>query len=335
MEKLMPILEEIARGAPLSRAMAEDAFEILLNGEASAAQIGAFLVGLRVRGETIDELRAGATIMRRFATPVMAPANAIDTCGTGGDKSGTYNISTACAFVVAACGVPVAKHGNRALSSKSGSSQILEELGVNIAAEKVEASLAQAGIGFMFAPAHHAAMRHVGSVRQELGTGTIFNLLGPLSNPAGAKRQLLGVFDKKWLAPFAHVLHQLGSEYAWIVHGADGLDELTTTDISYVAQLKHGEISSFEIAPEDFGISRAAPEDLQGGTPAQNAAALKALLQGENNAYRDIVLLNSAAALLVAEKADSIDEGLALAAQAIDTGGAQNVLDAMVKATNA
>jgi len=264
---------------------------------------------------------------------VEAPEDAIDTCGTGGDGSGSYNISTAVAFVIAACGVPVAKHGNRALSSKSGSSQVLETLGVNLnlTPAAISQCLREVGMGFMFAPAHHAAMRHVGPVRQALGVRTIFNLLGPLSNPARAKRQLLGVFDRRWLVPLAETLNKLGSTRAWIVHGEDGLDELTTTGTSYVATLDNGKIDSFEICPEDVGLHRATPHDLIGGTPEENAQALRDVLSGAMGAYRDIVLLNSAAALVVADIATSLQDGVARASVAIDNGSALNVLTALAE----
>ncbi len=315
--------------------MARDAFALILDGQADAGQIGAFLMALHMRGETVEELAAGAEVMRAHALAVEAPDDAIDTCGTGGDGSGSYNISTAVAFVVAACGVPVAKHGNRALSSKSGSSQVLETLGVNLnlSPAGISQCLREVGMGFMFAPAHHAAMRHVGPVRQALGIRTIFNLLGPLSNPARAKRQLLGVFDRRWLVPLAETLNKLGSTRAWVVHGEDGLDELTTTGTSYVATLANGDINSFEICPEDVGLQRASPSDLIGGTPEENAQALRDVLAGKSGAYRDIVLLNSAAALVVADKISTLADGIALAGAAIDNGGPSNVLAALIAAS--
>ncbi len=333
MDALKPILLKLSRGETLPSEDTRMVFEILLNGEATNAQIGAFLMALQQRGETIEDIAAGAAVMRQFATAVNAPDGAIDTCGTGGDKSGTYNISTAVGLVVAACGVPVAKHGNRALSSKSGAAQVLEALGVRLTDNPATISrcIHEAGIGFMFAPHHHTAMRHVGPVRQELAHPTIFNLLGPLSNPAGAKRQLLGVFDRKWCRPFAQVLRTLGSETAWIVHGEDGLDELTTTGESHVAALTHGEIEEFTITPEEAGLSRAAPDELKGGSPEENAAAMRDILAGAKNAYRDIVLLNSAAALIIAEKAASLSDGVERAAAALDSGQAQKTLDNLVR----
>lgn len=333
MEDLKPILSQIATGEPLSYDTAKSAFSIILAGGANEGQIGAFLMGLRLRGETVDEIVAGAEVLRAHAVKVSAPGNAIDTCGTGGDNSGSFNISTAVAFVIAACGVPVAKHGNRALSSKSGSSQVLEALGVslNLSPEAISQCLNEVGIGFMFAPSHHSAMRFVGPVRQAIGTRTIFNLLGPLSNPAGATKQLLGVFDRQWLIPMAETLSRLGSQSAWVVHGNDGLDELTTTGPSYVAALAHGEVQSFEIVPEDYGLQRARVSDLQGGTPEENAKAMQLVLAGTAGPYRDIVLLNSAAALVIAEEAENLDEGISRAQTAIDSGAAREVLAALVE----
>ena len=289
-------------------------------------------MGLRVRGETVDELTAGAKIMRRNALSVSAPDGAIDTCGTGGDGAGTYNISTATAFVVASGGVPVAKHGNKALSSKSGSAEVLEKLGVrlDLTPEQISASIKTVGMGFMFAPAHHSAMKHVGPVRAELAQRTIFNLLGPLSNPAGAKHQLLGVFDRAWLVPLAKTLHKLGSLSAWVVHGSDGLDELTTTGPSYVACLSNGEVSEFEVTPEDVGLARAAPKALVGGTPDENAEALQDMLTGTPSAYRDIVALNAGAAFVAAGRTASLQDGVDLAATLIDSGQAREKLDALV-----
>jgi anthranilate phosphoribosyltransferase len=285
-------------------------------------------MALRVRGETVDELTGGALALRARMVKVQAPADAIDTCGTGGDASGTYNISTAAALVVAACGVPVAKHGNRALSSKAGSADVLTALGVDTdaALEHVERAIAEAGIGFMMAPRHHGAMRHVAGARVELGTRTIFNLLGPLANPASARRQLMGVFAKDWVEPLAHVLSQLGSERAWVVHGSDGLDEITTTGPSHVAELHHGKVRCFEVTPEQAGLPRAAVADLKGADAETNAKAVRAVLAGAPGAFRDIVLLNAAAALIVAERASDLRGGVAIAAQAIDSGAAEAVL---------
>lgn len=337
MPEFKDFIEIAAGGKSLSESESAQAFELIMSGATTPAQIGAFLMALRVRGETVDEITGAVRTMRAMALKVDAPADAIDTCGTGGDASGTYNISTAACFVVAACGVPVAKSGNRALSSKSGTSQALEALGVkiDIPPAAITRCIAESGVGFMMAPLHHAAMKHVGPVRVELGIRTIFNLLGPLSNPAGTKRQLIGVFAEKWVEPLAHVLKDLGSERVWVVHGSDGLDELTTTGPSQVAELKNGTVHTFEITPEDAGLKRASPEDLRGGGPEENAAALKALLQGQKNAYRDIVILNSAAALIVAGKAKDISNGAEMAAAAIDSGAALTRLDQLIAASNA
>ena len=326
----------VADGASLSRQQAEEAFEIIMSGDATPSQMGAFLMALRVRGETVDEITGAATIMRAKALSVDAPEGAIDTCGTGGDASGTYNISTGAALLVAAAGVPVAKHGNRALSSKSGSADVLAALGVNIEADigRVEEALREANIGFMMAPRHHSAMRHVGPTRVELGTRTIFNLLGPLSNPAGTKRQLIGVFDRRWTAPMAEVLGRLGSQRAWVVHGSDGLDEITTTGATFVAEFKDGTVSSFEVTPEDAGLPRAEPADLKGGDAETNARAITEMLQGAPGAYRDIVLFNAGAALLIADKAGDLKEGAGLAAEAIASGKARETLARLVAITN-
>ncbi|MFN4281943.1 MAG: anthranilate phosphoribosyltransferase [Alphaproteobacteria bacterium] len=326
------LLALVANGDKLSQAQAEEAFEIIMSGNATPSQIGAMLMGLRLRGETVDEITGAARVMRAKAVPIQAPPGAIDTCGTGGDASGTYNISTGAALVVAACGVPVAKHGNRAASSKSGSADVLAALGVNLDADMalVAESLRVNNIGFMMAPRHHAAMRHVGPTRVELGTRTIFNLLGPLANPAAAKRQLLGVFSRQWIAPVAEVLGQLGSERAWVVHGSDGLDELTTTGASYVAELKDGKVATFEVVPEDAGLPRVTADALKGGDPAFNAKAIHAMLDGAAGPYRDIVLLNAAAALVVAGKAADLKAGVKLAAEAIASGKAKATLAALV-----
>jgi anthranilate phosphoribosyltransferase len=332
MDALKPTLAILQSGRPLTASEASTAFEVILSGEASPAQIGSFVTALRVRGETIDEIAAGVSVMRANAMKVKTPTHVLDTCGTGGDGSGSYNISTAVAIVAAACGAYVAKHGTLAQSSKSGSSDVLQALGVelNLTATALEQCINEVGIGFLFAPNHHAAMRHVAPIRKELGFRTIFNLLGPLSNPAGANRQLLGVFDKQWVEPLAHVLKKLGSERAWVVHGSDGMDELTTTGPSTVASLRKGEINVFEVTPEDAGLARAKPEDLVGGAPDENAAAMTALLEGEMGAYRDIVLLNTAAALVVCHKAETLKEGVEMAALAIDDGGARAVLANLV-----
>ena len=330
------LLAKVADGTPLDEAEAERAFDIIMSGDATPAQIGAFLMALRIRGETVPEITGAVRTMRAKALAIEAPAGAIDVVGTGGDGSGTFNISTAASIVVAACGVPVAKHGNRALSSKSGSADVLKALGVNLDADMalVERAIREAGIGFMMAPRHHSAMRHVGGPRVEMGTRTIFNLLGPLSNPAGVKRQFTGAFARQWIEPMARVLGNLGSEKAWVVHGHDGLDELTTTGPSFVAELSDGEVRCFEVEPADAGFATAAPEDLKGGTPEDNAAAMRALLDGAPGPFRDIVLYNAAAALVVADKAQNLDDGAGLAAAAIDRGQARATLAALVAITN-
>ena len=336
MTDLKALIGKVATGASLAREEARTAFDVMMSGAATPAQIGGFLMALRVRGETVDEITGAVEVMREKMLRVAAPAEAIDIVGTGGDGSGSYNVSTASAFVTAACGVPVAKHGNRALSSKSGAADVLTALGVKIeiGPEKIAECIQEAGVGFMFAPAHHAAMKHVGPARVELGTRTAFNLLGPLSNPAGVKRQMTGVFARAWVEPIARVLANLGTTAAWVVHGADGLDEITVTGETHVAELKDGRISTFVIDPESVGLTRHRPEALKGGDAEVNAAALRAVLDGEPSAYRDIVLMNAGAALVVAGKAATLAEGVALAAAAIDTGGARARLTALVDVSN-
>jgi anthranilate phosphoribosyltransferase len=336
MDAFKPIIAKVATGASLSQAEAASAFNDMLSGEVTPAQMGAFLMALRVRGETVEEITGAVSAMRAKMLRVSAPADAIDIVGTGGDGHGSYNVSTLASLIVAACGVAVAKHGNRAASSKSGSSDVLTALGVRIGlpAEQVAACIRDAGIGFMMAQTHHAAMRHVGAVRSELGARTIFNLLGPLSNPAGVKRQLLGVFSAAWLEPLAQVLRNLGSERVWLVHGADGLDEVTTTGATKVTALEDGQIRSFEITPEDAGLPRAHLADLKGGDADFNAAALRAVLDGAKNAYRDIAIINAAAALIVAGKAKNLKEGAGLAQNALDSGAARDALAALIAASN-
>ena len=336
MADIKPLIAKLATGSTLTEDEAHEAFDIMMSGDATPSQTGAFLMGLRVRGETVDEITGAAKAMRLRALVVNAPPDTVDTCGTGGDASGSYNVSTGAALVVAACGVPVAKHGNRALSSKSGSADILTALGVNIEADipLVERAITEVGIGFLMAPRHHGAMRHVAGTRVELGTHTIFNILGPLSNPAGTERQVIGVFDAKWLRPVAEVLGKLGSSRVWVVHGDDGMDELTTTASSQVAELRDGNVSTFSVTPEDAGLTRAAAAALKGGDPKENAAALRAVLDGEVSAYRDIVLLNAAAALVVAERAANLAEGVAQATAAVDGGKAREVLAKLVDITN-
>ncbi len=335
-DALKPLLASVAAGNSLSAEEAETAFDIIMSGQATEAQIGAFLMALRVRGETVDEITGAVRTMRAKALAAQAPADAIDVVGTGGDGSGTYNISTAAAIVVAGCGVPVAKHGNRALSSKSGAADVLGALGVNIDADMalVERAITEAGIGFLMAPRHHSAMKYVGPARVQMGVRTIFNILGPLSNPAGVKRQFTGVFSKAWIGPMAEVLKNLGCEAAWVVHGADGLDELTTTGPSHVTQLKDGAITTFDVSPEDAGLPIAKSEDLKGGDAEHNAEALKAVMDGVLGPYRDIVVYNAAGALIVAGKADDLESGAVLAAAAIDDGKAKEALEKWIAITN-
>ena len=332
---LKPLLAEVAAGRALSESEAEAAFEIIMSGNATPSQMGAFLMALRVRGESVDEITGAARIMRAKALTIDAPPGTIDTVGTGGDGSGTFNISTATALVVAGSGVPVAKHGNRAFSSKSGAADVLSALGVNIDAEMtiVRRCLWEIGMCFLMAPRHHSAMRHVGPTRVELGTRTIFNLLGPMSNPAGAPRQLVGVFAPQWVVPMAEVLGRLGAERAWVVHGS-GIDELTTAGVTNVAEFKDGKVTNFEVTPEEVGLSRVPLDALQGGEPAHNAALMRDLLGGAQGALRDVVLLNSAAALVVADRAEDLRTGIATAARAIDSGAARLVLDRLAAMTN-
>ncbi|MBG6209923.1 anthranilate phosphoribosyltransferase [Labrenzia sp. EL_126] len=330
------LIAKVADGQTLTPDEARQAFEVILSGSATPSQLGGFLMALRVRGESIAEVTGAVATMRSKMLTVKAPADAIDIVGTGGDSSGSYNISTCTAIVVAGCGVPVAKHGNRSLSSKSGAAEALSELGVNIDIDpqKISHCIDKAGIGFMFAPLHHAAMKHVGPTRMELGTRTIFNLLGPLSNPAGVKRQMVGVFARKWVDPVAQSLKELGSETAWIVHGSDGMDEITTTGPTFVSELKDGKVRSFEISPADAGLPLAKAEELKGGMPEENARALRDVLSGTKNAYRDIVLFNSAASLLVAGKVGSLSDGVEMAASSIDNGSAADTLEKLVAASN-
>jgi len=330
------LIDKVANGKPLSVQEAESAFEVMMSGQATPSQIGGFLMALRVRGETVDEITGAVRIMRAKMTRVNAPGDAMDIVGTGGDGSGSYNISTCSAIVAGAAGLKIAKHGNRSLSSKSGAADTLAALGVNIEAdpETISACIDDAGVGFMFAPAHHAAMRHVGPSRVELGTRTIFNLLGPLSNPAGVSQQIVGVFSKDWVEPLAHVLKQLGSDRVWVTHGEGGLDEITPTGTTWVSELKDGEVTSFEIQPEDAGITKCNINDLKGGDPEENAAALKQVLAGAKNAYRDASVMTAGAALLVAGKADDLRTGTQMAAASIDDGRAKTVLSKLVEVSN-
>ncbi len=336
-DEFKALIAKVATGASLSRAEAAHAFERMMSGEATPSQMGGLLMALRVRGETVDEITGAVSAMRAKMLKVEAPADAIDVVGTGGDASGSYNISTCAAFVVAGAGVPVAKHGNRALSSRSGAADVLSALGVKIDLnpDQVATCIRAAGIGFMFAPAHHPAMKNVGPTRVELGTRTIFNLLGPLSNPAGVRRQLVGVFSRHWIEPLAQVLKNLGSESIWVVHGSDGLDEITTAGPTYVAALEKGSVRTFEIAPDQLGLKRVKPDMLKGGDAEANAVALKSVLEGKDGAYREVALMNAAAALVVAGAASDLKDGLARAITSIDSGEAEGRLDRLIAVSNA
>lgn len=329
---IQPLLNQLAEKRDLSLDQATRAFQVMMNGGATPAQIGAFLMGLRQKGETAEEIAGGVTVLRVKAAKFNAPAGTIDTCGTGGDGRGTLNISTATAIVLAGAGVPVAKHGNRAVSSRSGSADVFEKLGVKIDAETpiMERALREANLCFLMAPRYHTAMRHVAPVRQELAMRTIFNVLGPLSNPAKPKRQLLGVFAPEWVENLAQALTSLEMERAWVVHGRDGLDELSISGPSLVAELKGGAIRHFEVTPEDAGLAPASLEALKGGDVEYNATKLHALLAGEKGAYRDAVLLNAAAGLVIADKAADLKEGAAMAAHSIDDGAAFKALKLLV-----
>jgi anthranilate phosphoribosyltransferase len=323
------LLAKVGNGETLSIGEAERAFDIMTSGDATPAQMGAFLMGLKVRGETAQELAGGARALRAKMQSVKAPAGTIDIVGTGGDHHGTYNVSSCSAFVVAGAGVPVAKHGNRAFTSKSGAADVLSALGIGLELpiEKLELALVEARICFLMAPRHHGAMRNVAGPRVELAPSrTIFNLLGPMSNPALVKRQLVGVFDRRWLKPVAEALGQLGLERALVVHGQDGMDELTTTTKSWAASLEDGKVREIEIAPEDVGVKRASLAELKGADAAHNAEAIRGVLRGDKNAFRDIVVLNSAAALMVAGKATGLGDGAAIAIQSIDSGKAAAAL---------
>ncbi|WP_341212290.1 anthranilate phosphoribosyltransferase [uncultured Limimaricola sp.] len=334
-DRLKPLIAAALTG-PLTREQAEAAFGILFDGDATPAQMAAFLVTLRMRGETVSEITAAASVMRARCLKVAAPEGAIDIVGTGGDGKNTLNISTATAFVVAGAGVPVAKHGNRNLSSKSGTADALGQMGVEVmvGAEVVERALREAGIGFMMAPMHHPAMKHVGPIRAEIGIRTLFNILGPLTNPAGVKRQLTGAYDPALIVPMAETLGQLGSERAWLVHGGDGTDELSICGPSQVAALQDGRVESFEISPSDAGLPEHPFEAILGGTPQENGRALAALLDGAPGAYRDAVLLNAAAGLLVAGRVEDLRAGAQMAATSIDSGAARRAIDRLAAITS-
>lgn len=323
----------VSRGETLTIDDAATAFDIMMAGDATPSQMGAFLMALKVRGETVEEITAAVQVMRNRALKITAPANAIDIVGTGGDMTHTYNISTATALVVAGAGVPVAKHGNRAASSKSGTADALSCLGVDLEApiENVEKAIREASIGFLMAQRHHGAMRNVGPTRVELGVPTIFNMLGPLSNPALVTRYMIGTYRKDSVDMMAQTLANLGAEHAWVVHGADGLDELSTTGTSIVTEYKHGSMNRFEVSPADAGLPQATLADLRGGTPEENAQSIRELLDGKPGAYRDVVLLNAAAALIVSDKADNLKDGVAIAAETIDSGKGRKALEKLVE----
>src|SRR5689334_7245469 len=336
MDGFKSIIAKVATGASLTRDEAASAFDSMMSGEATPSQMGGLLMALRVHGETVDEITGAVSAMRSKMLPVTAPANAVDIVGTGGDGSGSVNVSTCAAFIVPGAGVPVAKHGNRALSSRSGAADVLASLGVQIDLKPGEVGrcVREAGIGFMFAPAHHPAMKNVGPTRVELATRTIFNLLGPLSNPAGVKRQMVGVFSRQWVQPLAQVLKNLGSESIWVVHGSDGLDEITLTGPTFVAALEKGEIRTFEVSPEEAGLPRAGGDALKGGDGDANAVALQGVLDGMPSPYRDVALLNAAAALIVAGRARDLNEGVALGVQSIDSGAAASRLKQLIAVSN-
>lgn len=329
MDSFRELLGKVATGAALTREESAAAFDAMVSDEVTPSQTGAFLMALRVRGETVGEITGAAVALRARMHRVTAPDGAVDVVGTGGDESGSYNISTSAAFVVAGAGVPVAKHGNRALSSRSGAADVLEALGVRtgLTPAGVEHCLAEAGMGFMFAPSHHPALKHVATTRVELATRTVFNLLGPLINPAGVRHHLVGVYSRQWIEPVARVLGELGSRRALVVHGSDGLDELTSTGPTAVAELRDGHVRTYEITPEEAGLPRRRPEDLRGGTAEHNAKALLAVLDGRPGPLRDVVILNAAAALVAADRADGLADGVAQATRSIDSGQAKERLD--------
>ena len=335
-QTLRALIQKVSTGATLTADEARSALEIMTDGHATGAQMGAFLMALRVRGETVDEIAGAAQMMRARMHRVEAPAGAVDIVGTGGDSSGTYNVSTCASLVAAGAGLPIAKHGNRSVSSISGASDVLSALGVKLDVSPATVALAirDAGVGFMWAPMHHPAMKHWAPVRAELGIRTLFNLLGPICNPASVKRQIVGVFAREWVEPIARVLASLGAEHVWVVHGHDGLDELTTTGSTDVAELKDGKIELFEVTPADAGLAPAKLTDLKGGDAATNAIAIRDVLSGQRGPFRDIVLLNAAAALIVGGKASNLTHGVELAAHAIDVGAARAALDRLIAITN-
>jgi anthranilate phosphoribosyltransferase len=336
MDDLKSIIGKVATGATLSREEAASAFDSMMSGEATPSQMGGLLMALRVRGETVDEITGAVSAMRSKMLRVTAPADAVDIVGTGGDGSGSVNVSTCASFIVAGAGIPIAKHGNRALSSRSGAADVLSSLGVKIdlRPEQVSSCVKEAGIGFMFAPSHHPAMKNVGPTRVELATRTIFNLLGPLSNPAGVRRQMVGVFSRQWVLPLAQVLKNLGAESVWVVHGSDGLDEITLTGPTFVAALEKGDIRSFEVTPQEAGLAPVSGEALKGGDAGANAVSLQSVLDGKPSPYRDVALLNAAAALIVAGRVKTLKEGVAIGTQSLDSGAAATRLKHLIAISN-
>ncbi|MEZ5849375.1 MAG: anthranilate phosphoribosyltransferase [Hyphomicrobiaceae bacterium] len=337
-QTLKTLIQKVSTGATLTPQEMRQALEIMTDGHATQAQMGAFLMALRVRGETVEEITGAVQMLRAKMNKVTAPAGAVDIVGTGGDGHGTYNVSTCSCLVAAGAGLTIAKHGNRSVSSISGASDVLTALGVkvDVPPARVEQAIAQAGVGFMWAPMYHPALKHWAPVRAELGIRTIFNLLGPIANPAGVTRQVVGVFSRQWVEPIAHVLAGLGAEHVWVVHGHDGLDELTTTGSTDVAEVKDGKlVRVFEVTPADAGLPPAKLSDLKGGDAKVNAAAIREVLAGKPGPFRDIVLLNTAGALIVGGKAASLAEGVAMAARSIESGAAQAALDRLIAITNA
>ncbi|MGE5514035.1 MAG: anthranilate phosphoribosyltransferase [Bacteroidota bacterium] len=335
-EELKRLIQKVSTGSTLEEAEIRSALDIMTAGHATQAQMGAFLMALRVRGETVEEITGAAQMLRSRMNRVEVPPGAVDIVGTGGDGVGTYNVSTCASLVAAGAGLRIAKHGNRSVSSISGASDVLAALGVklDVPFEVISRSVAEAGVGFMWAPMHHPAMKHWAPVRAELGIRTIFNLLGPISNPAGVKRQIVGVFSWQWVEPIAHVLNKLGAEHVWVVHGHDGLDELTTTGSTDVAEVKDGQVTVFEVTPADAGLPPARLSDLKGGDAQTNAAAIRDVLAAKKGPFRDIVLLNAAAALIVGGKAANLTDGVAMAAHAIESGAAKAALDKLIAITN-
>lgn len=337
MNALKSIISKVATGATLTREETAAAFEIMMSGQATSSQIGGLLMGMRVRGETVEEVTGAASAMRSKMLRVSAPPDPVDIVGTGGDALGSVNVSTCASFIVAGADVPVAKHGNRAVSSLSGAADVLARRGVKVDLPPVSVArcVHEAGIGFMLAPIRHRAMHHVARIRAALGTRTIFNLVGPLANPAGVKRQIVGVFSRRWVQPLAQVLKNLGAESVWVVHGSDGLDEITLTGPSFVAAIERDAIRTFEVTPEDAGLARCHNEALRGGNADANAIALQSVLNGMPSPYRDVALLNAAAAMIVAGHATSLRDGVALGQESLNSGAAAARLKHLIAISNA